>query len=141
MFTYLSAGKVPPEWLKTYPSMKPLASWTRDLHARIDMLQTWADGNQPKVFWLGALSFPTGFLTAVLQIAARRAGLSIDTLSWEFSVLSQEEHDITQPPKEGVYIKGVVLEGAAFDPINACLVEPEPMELTCRMPILHFKPV
>lgn len=31
-----------------------------------------------------------GFLTALLQTSARKNGIAIDTLSWEFSVLGQD---------------------------------------------------
>jgi dynein heavy chain len=62
---------------------------------------------------LGAFSFPTGFLTAVLQNAARTGNIAIDSLTWEFNVLQVEDDDhVQQPPKEGVYIKGLYLEGA-----------------------------
>jgi dynein heavy chain len=40
-----------------------------------------------------------------------------------------------------VYVKGMYLEGAGWDPEAGCLVEPEPMELIVPMPIMHFKPV
>ena len=33
----------------------------------------------PRVFWLSGFTYPTGFLTAVLQTTARRNGLAIDT--------------------------------------------------------------
>jgi dynein heavy chain len=33
------------------------------------------------------------------------------------------------------------LEGAAWDKGNACLIEPQPMQLVCAMPVIHFKPV
>lgn len=46
-----------------------------------------------------------------------------------------------QAPKEGVYIKGMFLEGAGWDFENGCLTEPEPMELIVPMPIMHFRPV
>jgi hypothetical protein len=35
----------------------------------------------------------------------------IDTLSFEFSVINLDEREILAPPKEGVYVKGLFLEG------------------------------
>lgn len=65
------------------------------------------------MYWLGAFTFPTGFLTAVLQKTSRKSNISIDTLSWEFAVLQLEDDNHVQAaPKEGVYIKGLYLEGA-----------------------------
>ena len=52
-----------------------------------------------------------------------------------------EDQYITSPPKDGVYIKGLFLEAAAWDKKNSCLVEAEPMQLVCSMPTILFKPV
>lgn len=101
----------------------------------------WVEGTYPKVFWLSGFTYPTGFLTAVLQTTARRNGIPIDTLSFEFNIISAAEADIPGPPKEGVYIRGLFLEGAGWDFDNSCLCEPNPMELIVPMPIVHFKPV
>ena len=57
--------------------MKPLASWTRDLVARMEQLEKWATtAHPPMVFWLSGFTFPTGFLTAVLQQSARLNSVS-----------------------------------------------------------------
>ena len=49
--------------------------------------------------------------------------------------------EIQTTPKEGVYIKGMFLEGAGWDFEQECLMEPQPMELIVAMPIMLFKPV
>lgn len=51
-----------------------------------------------------------------------------------------DDNHIVQAPKDGVWIKGLFLEGAGWDKKNACLVEANPMQLTCSMPTIHFKP-
>lgn len=109
-FTAMFDGKVPPLWSKTYSSLKPLAAWTRDLLLRVEHFAEWAKGNEPKQFWLGAFTFPTGFLTAVLQRAARKNNVPIDILSWEFIPVQDEE--VLQSHKDGVYIRNLYLEGA-----------------------------
>lgn len=141
IFDALFNAKVPPAWLKTYPSLKPLGPWTRDLLARIDQLKRWVDDTYPRVYWLSGFTYPTGFLTAVLQTTARKNSIPIDTLSFEFGVINVEEADIAAAPKEGVYVKGTYLEGGGWDSEAGCLCEPNPMELIVPMPILHFKPV
>merc|ERR1711916_59152 len=75
----------------------------------------------------------------VLQTSARQNAISIDTLSWEFTVTQGE--GVSSAPKEGVYIEGLFLEGAGWDLRNGCLTEPRPMELTTPMPIIYFRPV
>eukprot|EP00033_Pygsuia_biforma_P005625 GCRY01006214.1.p1 GENE.GCRY01006214.1~~GCRY01006214.1.p1 ORF type:complete len:1920 (-),score=585.98 GCRY01006214.1:315-5459(-) len=141
VFTALSDGKVPSVWQNAYPSLKPLGPWMRDFAARVDMFSQWAEGQSPKVFWLGGFTFPSGFLTAVLQTTSRKTGVSIDSLSWEFTVLSQPEDSLPQAPKDGVYIKGLYLEGAGWDVNRGHLCEPAPNELHVGMPVIHFKPV
>eukprot|EP00854_Cymbomonas_tetramitiformis_P005380 gene5380-6528_t len=141
IFDALANARIPPSWNKAYPSIKPLGAWTRDLLQRTVDLQQWVEVGYPKVYWLSGFTYPTGFLTAVLQTTARKNSIPIDTLAWEFSIINLDEKEITQPPKEGVYIKGMFLEGAGWDFENGCLMEPEPMELIVPMPIIHFKPV
>jgi dynein heavy chain len=102
---------------------------------------SWVEGSYPNVFWLSGFTYPTGFLTAVLQTTARRNGIPIDTLSFEFAIVNALEADIAGPPKEGVYVRGLSLEGAGWDYDGACLCEPNPMELVVPMPIVLFKPV
>ncbi|KAJ3217500.1 Dynein heavy chain 2, axonemal [Dinochytrium kinnereticum] len=141
-FTAMYDGRVPPVWSKAYPSLKPLAAWTRDLILRVEHFAEWSKGSEPKLFWLGAFTFPTGFLTAVLQKTARRNNIPVDVLSWEFTVLQlEDDNHIQQAPKEGVYIKNLYLEGASWDRKNNCLKDSKPMELITPMPPVHFKPV
>ena len=85
-------------------------------------------------------TYPTGFLTALLQTCARKTGEAIDALGWEFNVIPQEESGIGQYPKDGAYMKGMFLEGAKWDYEHGYLAEPNPMELFSPMPIVHFKP-
>ena len=141
VFQKLLAGLVPPSWLSAYPSLKPLASWSRDLVTRFAQLMDWCEKGAPKVFWLAGFTYPNGFLTALMQTSARANNVSIDTLMWDFPVVNMDEKDVTAPPKEGAYVKGLFLEGAGWSYDNSCLCEPEPMELIYSMPIIHFKPV
>ena len=85
---------------QAYPSLKPLAAWTRDLVLRVEQFEKWAiTAHPPSIFWLSGFTFPTGFLTAVLQTSARLNSVSVDTLSWEFSVMTVDDSNITGPPK------------------------------------------
>jgi len=114
----------------------------RDLMERIDFIQGWLDNGQlPKVFWLAGFTYPTGFLTGLLQTTARKNGVSIDALSWEFPVLATEIAGVAQGPKEGAYMHGMFLEGARWNKDDSCLDDSNPMELIADMPIVHFKPV
>ncbi|KAM8760834.1 dynein axonemal heavy chain 2-like [Acanthopagrus schlegelii] len=141
-FNCIHDGRVPPLWEKAYPSMKPLAAWTRDLCQRVNQLARWAEMTQPpELFWLSGFTSPNGFLAAVLQSHARQHKISVDTLSWEFIVSTVDDSHLSYPAKDGVYIRGLYLEGAGWDKKNSCLVEAEPMQMVCPMPTIHFKPV
>jgi len=141
IFDALLVGRVPQAWSFCYPSLKPLGLWVRDLFSRVEQLSNWVNKDIPKVFWLSGFTYPTGFLTAVLQTSARRNGLAIDTLEFEFPVMMEPPEKIKESPKEGAYIKGLFLEGAKWNFEEGYLAEPEPMQLFSDMPVLHFKPV
>ncbi|XP_034502705.1 dynein heavy chain 2, axonemal isoform X3 [Ailuropoda melanoleuca] len=141
IFNCIFDAHVPPLWGKAYPSQKPLASWTRDLATRVEQFELWASRARPPViFWLSGFTFPTGFLTAVLQSSARQNNIPVDSLSWEFIVSTVEDSNLVYPPKDGVWVRGLYLEGAGWDRKNSCLVEAEPMQLVCLMPTIHFRP-
>ena len=70
--------------------------------------------------------------------------------SWEVTVLWNRkqqlfsnvsaEHVIVAVLQDGVYIKGLYLQGAGWDKKNSVLIEAEPMQLVCPLPSIHFKP-
>lgn len=104
IFTCIYEGRVPTSWLTAYPSLKLLGSWTRDLISRVKHFSHWAETtHQPTLFWLSAFTFPTGFLTAVLQTSARSWNISIDSLSWEFQVFTEDDNLIIEPPEVSIY--------------------------------------
>lgn len=111
---------------------------------RIEHFSNWAKTlKPPSLFWLAAYTFPTGFLTAVLQTSARATRTPIDELSWEFYVFVEEDAAAARIIREGggVYVRGMYLEGAGWLRKGQCLTEPFPMELVSPMPVIHFKPV
>jgi len=137
----LYEGRVPKSWLTAYPSLKTLGSWMPDLIERIAQLNFWAYEGIPKTFWLGGLTYPTSFLTGLLQASARKNMVSVDVLSFDFLVQAGDESTITQMPKEGSYFKMMSLEGAKWDYNIMALTDAETMQLFAAMPIIHFKPV
>ena len=43
-----------------YPSLKPLASWVKDLELRTGFIDNWIEHGMPKSFWLSGFFFPQG---------------------------------------------------------------------------------
>lgn len=142
IMTALQQLRVPRIWGSTYPSLKPLNSWMRDLCLRVESFTSWIEDGIPKTWWLSAMTYPTGFLTAVLQVSARMNGVSIDSLIYETTALTHGNRAaITSVPLEGVYIYGLFVEGATWNFDAGFLEESRPMELISTMPIVYFKPI
>ena len=140
MYDALLSGQVPALWGFCYPSLQPLGSWMRDLQERISFFAAWLGGGLPKAYWLSGFTYPTGFLTALLQTSARKNGVSIDSLGWEFPVLLDDWKTVKAHPKEGALVYGMYLEGARWNRDEGCLADANPLELIADMPMVHFKP-
>ena len=119
MFTRLLNNQVPGNWEAVgYASLKPLASWVKDLHERVKFMHDWLVHGRPGVFWMSGFFFPQGFLTGTLQNHARKYKLPIDTLAFKFNVLDADaaadvaEEDV---PEDGVLVSGLFMDGARWD--------------------------
>lgn len=66
-------------------------------------------------------------MTGALQNHARKYQIPIDTLNFGFKVMEMEDAtDVKSPPKDGLYISGLWLDGARWDRKRKCLVEALP---------------
>ena len=76
-----------------------------------------------------------------MQTYARKHIKPIDLLQFEFHVLEHyEPSTIEQGPRDGVYVYGLFLESAKWNPDSKVLVEAEPGEMHSQMPMIHFNP-
>jgi hypothetical protein len=55
-------------------------------------------------------------MTGALQTHARKTHIAIDTLDFRSEVMPFHEDSVPGPPANGVYIYGLYLEGARWDP-------------------------
>ena len=77
-----------------------------------------------------------------MQNYARKNGIAIDLLSFEFSIDdSIKPTDIKEKPDSGVYCYGMFLEGARWNYDSHLLDESLPKELYTDVPMILFKPV
>ena len=74
-------------WLNaSFPSLKPLMSYVKELVDRYDFFQKWIDEGPPVVFWLPGFFFTQAFLTAAKQNYARKFKVEIDKVNFDFEV-------------------------------------------------------
>ena len=145
MFTAMLNNKVPKNWeVLAYPSLKPLASWVKDLYERLRIMRAWLVGGQPQAFWISGFFFPQGFLTGVLQNYARKYAIAIDQLNFGFTVRDEVLPTDIAPenvPADGVLVYGLYFDGARWDMENKLVTDSRPGEINSSLPIIHFIPV
>eukprot|EP00898_Chlorokybus_atmophyticus_P003847 jgi/Chlat1/4463/Chrsp29S04567 len=141
-FRSLIINQVPAMWGKlSYPSLKPLGSYVKDLLTRLSMLQTWYErGSKPSVFWLSGFFFAQSFMTAALQNYARKNKIPIDMVGFDFDMLGMDPDAYKTGPEDGVYIRGLYVEGCAWDEERKMLCESKPKILHVPAPVMWLKP-
>ncbi|TPX33936.1 hypothetical protein SeMB42_g07413 [Synchytrium endobioticum] len=136
----LTVGRVPEMWAnRSYPSLKPLGAYVSDFLQRLKFFQDWIDSGQPAVFWMSGFYFPQSFITACMQNYSRRYQIPIDLLSLKYEVM--DEDDYSKPPTDGVYIRGLFLEGARWNRATRVLDEAIPKLLTDALPVIQMTPI
>ncbi|CAG9464833.1 unnamed protein product [Pedinophyceae sp. YPF-701] len=138
--TALYVGKVPAVWLKhSFPSLKPLGPYIKELLDRCKFFQDWIDHGAPKVFWISGFFFTQAFLTGSKQNFARKFTIPIDEVDFDFEVMDRPG-DCEEPPADGVYCDGLFIEGCRWEFDKHVLADSEPKVLFSKMPIIWMVP-
>ena len=125
----------------SFPSILSLNHYMNDLNQRVKFIDEWARMGAPCVFKLSAFFHPEEFLTAALQVYARKHVVPFDSLTWLTTPLPiQNPKEIRMEPEEGIYIEGLPLEGAKWDFDQQCLIECGQKDLQNNLPIFHLRP-
>ena len=142
---------------KAWPCMKNLLMEFADMTLRVEQLVTWCETLvTPFSVWLPGLFNPTAYLTAVMQVTARRTGSPLDCMTTETHVTSMVKHaDANYFPTDGAFIHGLYIEGARW-PVGeeagdmeditgtvcgGCLMDGRLKELLPSMPVIYVKAV
>lgn len=144
----ISTNSVPALWMGQMSTrvqeVYTLTAWYNDVLKRYEQLAAWTAGEivTPLSVWLPGLFNPKAFLTAVMQTYARANKLPLDVMTFMTEVTKfTAPEQITEAAPLGVYIHGLVIEGARWDREDACLKDSNPNELHPLMPIIQVKPV
>ncbi|KAM6166251.1 LOW QUALITY PROTEIN: dynein axonemal heavy chain 14 [Erethizon dorsatum] len=145
--------------------LKFISSWKQTTHQAAPKSRPPADPGS--TLWeafpkrLPAFFFPQAFLAAVLQDHGRSQGVSMDALTFSHHVISdtsnvsEEQLSIavqrklslirrafegSEPSHKGVYVFGLLIEGARWDQELNTLEDSSPLEMCCDFPDIHFLP-
>ena len=142
---------------KAWPSMKNMLSEYADMLLRIQQLVKWSsDLITPFSVWLPGLFNPTSYLTAVMQVTARRTGSPLDCMTTETHVTTYlKPTDVDYYPEDGAFVHGLYIEGARWPvgeeagdpeavsgvPVAGVLVDSRLKELLPPLPLIYVKAV
>uniref|UniRef100_A0A8C5P182 Dynein, axonemal, heavy chain 9 n=1 Tax=Jaculus jaculus TaxID=51337 RepID=A0A8C5P182_JACJA len=134
---------VPESWAgRAYPSTAGLAVWFLDLLNRVKELETWTtDFTMPSTVWLTGFFNPQSFLTAIMQSMARKNEWPLDQMALQCDVTKKNREELRSPPREGVYVHGLFMEGARWDTQAGVIAEARLKDLTPAMPVMFLKAI
>ncbi|XP_058415682.1 dynein axonemal heavy chain 9 [Diceros bicornis minor] len=134
---------VPESWARrAYPSTAGLAAWFLDLLSRIKELEAWlGDFAMPSTVWLAGFFNPQSFLTAIMQSMARKNEWPLDQMALQCDVTKKNREEFRSPPREGVYVHGLFMEGARWDTQAGIITEAKLKDLTPPMPVMFIKAI
>merc|ERR1712060_201585 len=137
----LFGNKVPETWENlAWPSLFPLAMWLNNFLDRHKQLQEWtADLATPKVTWISGLFNPQAFLTAVMQVTARKNEWPLDRVVTSVDVTKKGPEEVEGATRDGAYIHGLYVDGARWDMQQGSLEDAFMKELYPKLPVILVK--
>ena len=153
---------------RAWPCMKNLMAEFQDMLNRIQQLVDWStELKTPLSVWLPGLFNPASYLTAVMQVTARRTLSPLDQMTTETHITTYLKpadiinartltgENLEAAPEDGAFIHGLFIEGARWPtgeeagdeekvtgvPCAGCLVDSRLKELLPPLPVVYVKAV
>lgn len=125
LLTDISCDRIPLKWAAHWGATKrPLAAWLQLVLEASKQLTRWSmELLTPKLINLSTFFVPIAVFGAVLQEASIRTGEALDYMGIVLEVTKRLPHQIDLHAREGCYIHGPSLEGAAWDSLGQTLTE------------------
>ena len=149
IFNSFLTQKVPEHWASNaYPSLKPLASWIKNLLQRTKYFSLWCrnmilytegafNSMNPSSLWISGFFYPQGLLAAISQNYARKYRVSIDSLQFLFEIqnhlhdengvnideLFENEPKYDTNGQEGILLCGFYMDGGKWDTTQSVIVD------------------
>jgi dynein heavy chain len=136
-------GRLPQLWRNLAPeTQKPLGSWMTHFQARHAQYSAWIKDGEPMVIWLSGLHVPESYLTALVQTTCRRKNWPLDKSTLYTQVTKYIDAEaVPSALEDGCYVRGLYLEGAAWDVEKGCLRRQDPKVLVIDLPIMQVIPI
>merc|ERR1711988_425460 len=106
-----------------YPCLKPLNSWMVDFDLRMKFMTSWLKDGPPTSYWVPAFYFPQGFMTASMQVYARKTKIPIDTLNFWTEPSKTTDASAAEMPENGVNVHGFFIQGCGWSLDQCEMVE------------------
>ena len=130
-------ARPPPQWMKISWISPSSGLWFASFLMRVSQLTNWLNKGRPHSFWLTGFFNPNGFLTATMQEVARKhQGWALDEVVMFNEVTKQESTELRAGPEEGVYVHGIILDGAGWDKKRSCMCDQAPKVLFYELPVV-----
>lgn len=121
-----------------------LGNWYGGLLQRDAQYRSWLQSGRPSSFWMAGFFNPQGFLTAVQQEitrAHRSENWALDSVVLHAEVTELTHEQVKAAPKEGVFVHGLYLDGAAWSSSEGGITESAPKKLFSLLPVMHVTAV
>ncbi|KAG4073254.1 hypothetical protein HA402_008600 [Bradysia odoriphaga] len=138
-FDSIFDAKVPRSWVRKSWESSTLGFWFTELIDRNKQFSLWLFKARPKSFCMSGFFNPQGFLTAVRQETTRaNADWALDEVTLQNEVTKMFENECKIPPKTGVYVHGLYLDGGSWDLKKGVLTEAVNKVLYKMIPVINI---